>query len=74
MGRPQLETLLPNVTEFTLRLPDRSTRYKFYLSALTQVGAGEVFAEESPHFANEGEHFYIQPFFFAKKISHSVLP
>ncbi|XP_027128779.1 neurofascin homolog (chicken) a [Larimichthys crocea] len=53
MGRPQLETLLPNVTEFTLRLPDRSTRYKFYLSALTQVGAGEVFAEESPHFANE---------------------
>ncbi|XP_044068868.1 neurofascin homolog (chicken) a isoform X12 [Siniperca chuatsi] len=53
LGRPQLETLLPNVTEFTLRLPDRSTRYKFYLSALTQVGAGEVYAEESPHFANE---------------------
>ncbi|XP_060897538.1 neurofascin homolog (chicken) a isoform X9 [Labrus mixtus] len=52
-GRPQLETFFPNVTEFTLRLPDRSTRYRFYLSALTQVGAGEVFAEESPHFANE---------------------
>uniref|UniRef100_A0A672YD23 Neurofascin homolog (chicken) a n=1 Tax=Sphaeramia orbicularis TaxID=375764 RepID=A0A672YD23_9TELE len=48
-------TFLPNVTDFTLRLPDRSARYKFYLSALTQVGAGEVFAEESPHFANEGE-------------------
>ncbi|XP_029283413.1 neurofascin homolog (chicken) a isoform X16 [Cottoperca gobio] len=53
VGRPQLETFPPNVTDFTLRLPDRSTRYKFYLSALTQVGAGEVFAEESPHFANE---------------------
>ncbi|XP_034081679.1 neurofascin homolog (chicken) a isoform X5 [Gymnodraco acuticeps] len=54
MGRHQLETFLPNVTEFSLRLPDRSTRYKFFLSALTQVGSGEVFAEESPHFTNEG--------------------
>uniref|UniRef100_A0A8C2X801 Neurofascin homolog (chicken) a n=1 Tax=Cyclopterus lumpus TaxID=8103 RepID=A0A8C2X801_CYCLU len=53
VGRPQLETLPPNVTTFTLRMPDRSTRYKFYLSALTQVGSGEVYAEESPHFANE---------------------
>ncbi|KAM6947818.1 neurofascin homolog (chicken) a isoform 2-T2 [Lycodopsis pacificus] len=53
VGRAQLETLPPNVTEFTLRLPDRSTRFKFYLSAFTQVGAGEVYAEESPHFANE---------------------
>uniref|UniRef100_A0A7N6F9J3 Neurofascin homolog (chicken) a n=1 Tax=Anabas testudineus TaxID=64144 RepID=A0A7N6F9J3_ANATE len=59
LGRTQLETFLPNMTDFTLRLPDRSTRYKFYLSALTQVGAGEVYAEESPHFANEGECFYI---------------
>uniref|UniRef100_A0A7N6ACT4 Neural cell adhesion molecule L1 n=1 Tax=Anabas testudineus TaxID=64144 RepID=A0A7N6ACT4_ANATE len=55
LGRTQLETFLPNMTDFTLRLPDRSTRYKFYLSALTQVGAGEVYAEESPHFANEGD-------------------
>ena len=55
-GRPKLETFPPNVTDFTFRLPDRSTRYKFFLSALTQVGAGEVFAEESPHFANEGEY------------------
>ncbi|XP_037106770.1 neurofascin homolog (chicken) a isoform X18 [Syngnathus acus] len=52
-GRPRVETFLPNVTEFTLRLPDRSSRYNFYLSALTQVGAGEVFAEESPFFGNE---------------------
>uniref|UniRef100_A0A4W6E8C8 Neural cell adhesion molecule L1 n=1 Tax=Lates calcarifer TaxID=8187 RepID=A0A4W6E8C8_LATCA len=48
-GREQLATFLPNATDFTLRLPDRSTRYKFYLSALTQVGAGEVYAEESPN-------------------------
>nr|XP_019959869.1 PREDICTED: neurofascin isoform X18 [Paralichthys olivaceus] len=53
VGRQQLETFLPNMTDFTLRLPDRSTRYKFLLSALTQVGAGEVYAEESPHFTNE---------------------
>ncbi|KAM8915900.1 neurofascin homolog (chicken) a isoform 6-T12 [Spinachia spinachia] len=55
VGRAQLETLLPNVTQFNVRLPERFTRYKFYLSALTQVGAGEVYAEESPHFANEVE-------------------
>lgn len=57
LGRPQLETFLPNVTEFTLRLPDRSTRYIFYMSALTQVGTGKVTAVESPYFANEGELF-----------------
>ncbi|XP_047438423.1 neurofascin homolog (chicken) a isoform X10 [Mugil cephalus] len=53
LGNMQLETFFPNVTEFSLRLPDRSTRYKFFLSALTQVGAGEVYAEESPPFTNE---------------------
>uniref|UniRef100_A0A3P9Q689 Neural cell adhesion molecule L1 n=1 Tax=Poecilia reticulata TaxID=8081 RepID=A0A3P9Q689_POERE len=46
-------TFRPNVTDFILRLPDRSARYKFNLSALTQVGTGEVYAEESPHFTNE---------------------
>ncbi|KAG7229511.1 hypothetical protein INR49_031935 [Caranx melampygus] len=55
MGQQQVETFPPNVTDFTLRLPNRSVRYKFSLSALTQVGAGEVFSEESPHFTNEGE-------------------
>uniref|UniRef100_A0A671UYG9 Neural cell adhesion molecule L1 n=1 Tax=Sparus aurata TaxID=8175 RepID=A0A671UYG9_SPAAU len=54
LGQPQFKNLLPNETEFTLRLPDRSTRYKFFLSARTQEGAGEVFADESPHFTNEG--------------------
>ncbi|XP_077460099.1 neurofascin homolog (chicken) a isoform X13 [Stigmatopora argus] len=52
-GRPHFETFQPNVTEFTLRLPDRSTRYNFYLSALTKVGPGEIFVEESPFFGNE---------------------
>ncbi|XP_037534488.1 neurofascin [Nematolebias whitei] len=53
LGPLQFESFSSNVTTFTLRLPDRSTRYKFMLSALTQVGAGEVYAEESPHFTNE---------------------
>ncbi|KAM4587163.1 neurofascin homolog (chicken) a isoform 3-T6 [Odontesthes bonariensis] len=53
LGPIHFETFLPNVTELTLHLPDRSTRYKFLMSALTQVGAGEVYAEESPHFTNE---------------------
>ncbi|XP_058488737.1 neurofascin homolog (chicken) a isoform X16 [Solea solea] len=48
-----LQAFLPNATHFTLRMPDRSVHYKFFLSALTQVGTGEVYAEESPHFANE---------------------
>ncbi|XP_018614179.1 neurofascin homolog (chicken) a isoform X12 [Scleropages formosus] len=54
VGHIQMENFPPNVTQFTLRLPDRSTHYKFFLSARTQVGAGEVYAEDSPHFANEG--------------------
>uniref|UniRef100_A0A3B4YKA8 Neural cell adhesion molecule L1 n=1 Tax=Seriola lalandi dorsalis TaxID=1841481 RepID=A0A3B4YKA8_SERLL len=56
-GRLQLESFLPNVTNFTLRLPDRSTRYRFYLSAISRIGTGEDFAEESPHFT-EGECLY----------------
>uniref|UniRef100_A0AAX7VWC4 Neurofascin homolog (chicken) a n=1 Tax=Astatotilapia calliptera TaxID=8154 RepID=A0AAX7VWC4_ASTCA len=55
VGPFQLETFFPNVTEFFLRVPDRFSRYKFFLSALTQVGKGEDYAEESPHFTNEGE-------------------
>ncbi|KAM3621058.1 uncharacterized protein V6R79_005407 [Siganus canaliculatus] len=55
LGRVQLETFSPNVTEFIFRLPDRSTRYKFFLSARTQIGSGEVVAEETPLFTNEGD-------------------
>uniref|UniRef100_A0A3B3CW53 Neural cell adhesion molecule L1 n=1 Tax=Oryzias melastigma TaxID=30732 RepID=A0A3B3CW53_ORYME len=54
-SRSKILTFQHNVTEFTLRLPDRSARYKLFLSALTQQGSGEVYAEESPHFSNEGE-------------------
>ncbi|XP_036387175.1 neurofascin homolog (chicken) a isoform X4 [Megalops cyprinoides] len=53
LGRMHMENFLPNVTDFSLRLPDRYTHYKFFLAARTQVGAGEVYAEESPHFTNE---------------------
>ncbi|XP_028853436.1 neurofascin homolog (chicken) a isoform X11 [Denticeps clupeoides] len=52
-GKREVKSFLPNETEFTLQLPERFIRYKFYLSARTQVGSGEVYAEESPHFTNE---------------------
>uniref|UniRef100_A0A8C8E401 Neural cell adhesion molecule L1 n=1 Tax=Oryzias sinensis TaxID=183150 RepID=A0A8C8E401_9TELE len=55
LDSPTILTIPHNVTKHTLRLPDRFTRYKLFLSALTQQGSGEVFAEESPHFSNEGE-------------------
>ncbi|XP_066526712.1 neurofascin homolog (chicken) a isoform X2 [Hoplias malabaricus] len=54
VGSQQIQSFFPNDTEYTIRLPDPFSRYKFYLSARTQVGSGEVYAEESPHFANEG--------------------
>ncbi|XP_053725354.1 neurofascin homolog (chicken) a isoform X12 [Synchiropus splendidus] len=53
VGHPKMETFLPNMTEFSLRLPEPSTRYRFSLSALTQEGAGKAFAGESPPFTNE---------------------
>uniref|UniRef100_A0A8B9RM62 Neural cell adhesion molecule L1 n=1 Tax=Astyanax mexicanus TaxID=7994 RepID=A0A8B9RM62_ASTMX len=58
VGGQQVQSFFANETEHTIHLPDRFTRYKFYLSARTQVGSGEVYAEESPHFANEGEPLY----------------
>lgn len=59
-GNLQVMNFFPNQTEHTMQLPDRFTRYKFFLSARTQVGSGEVYAEESPHFSNEGELSLIQ--------------
>lgn len=53
--RIQVEEIPPNVTYFSLRRFDRYTRYKFSLAAQTQVGAGEAFTEESPHFTTEGK-------------------
>ncbi|XP_059918059.1 neurofascin homolog (chicken) a isoform X3 [Gadus macrocephalus] len=54
LGPYRLETFPPNITQYTMRLPDRAMRYKFFLSALTQVGAGEAFTGEFPRSANEG--------------------
>ncbi|XP_067244274.1 neurofascin homolog (chicken) a isoform X5 [Chanodichthys erythropterus] len=53
MGERKVQSFPANVTEFLMNLPNRFTRFKFYLAARTQVGAGEVYAVESPHFANE---------------------
>ncbi|XP_059918094.1 neurofascin homolog (chicken) a isoform X17 [Gadus macrocephalus] len=53
LGPYRLETFPPNITQYTMRLPDRAMRYKFFLSALTQVGAGEAFTGEFPRSANE---------------------
>ncbi|XP_051529176.1 neurofascin homolog (chicken) a isoform X11 [Myxocyprinus asiaticus] len=52
-GERKVQSFPPNVTEYIMNVPHRFTRYKFYLAARTQVGAGEVYAVESPHFANE---------------------
>ncbi|XP_043107748.1 neurofascin homolog (chicken) a isoform X17 [Puntigrus tetrazona] len=52
-GERKAQSFPPNVTEYTMNLPNRFTRFKFYLAARTQVGAGEVYAVESPHFSNE---------------------
>uniref|UniRef100_A0A8C1JMH8 Neurofascin-like n=1 Tax=Cyprinus carpio TaxID=7962 RepID=A0A8C1JMH8_CYPCA len=51
--RIQVEYIPPNITYFSLRRFDRYTRYKFSLAAQTEVGVGEAFTEESPHFTTE---------------------
>ncbi|TST85784.1 Neurofascin [Bagarius yarrelli] len=58
-GPLQILSFFPNETEYIMHLPDRLSRYKFYLSARTQVGSGEVYAEESPNFTNEAPHLKI---------------
>uniref|UniRef100_A0A672RN78 Neural cell adhesion molecule L1 n=1 Tax=Sinocyclocheilus grahami TaxID=75366 RepID=A0A672RN78_SINGR len=52
-GERKVQSFPPNVTEYIMNLPNRFTRFKFYLAGRTQVGAGEVYAVESPHFTNE---------------------
>ncbi|XP_042622267.1 neurofascin homolog (chicken) a isoform X13 [Cyprinus carpio] len=54
VGERKVKSFPANVTEYIMNLPNRFTRFKFYLAARTQVGAGEVYAVESPHFTNEG--------------------
>uniref|UniRef100_A0A9J7XR90 Neural cell adhesion molecule L1 n=1 Tax=Cyprinus carpio carpio TaxID=630221 RepID=A0A9J7XR90_CYPCA len=53
VGERKVKSFPANVTEYIMNLPNRFTRFKFYLAARTQVGAGEVYAVESPHFTNE---------------------
>ncbi|XP_062402309.1 neurofascin homolog (chicken) a isoform X2 [Sardina pilchardus] len=53
VGKEQLKSFQPNVTSYTMRVPDRHTRYKFFLAAFTPAGSGEVSSRESPNFSNE---------------------
>lgn len=54
-GEPlRTEEFPPNVTSFSVRRYDRYTRYTFSLAAHTQVGIGEWYTEESPHYTTEG--------------------
>ncbi|XP_063071451.1 neurofascin homolog (chicken) a [Engraulis encrasicolus] len=53
VGNRQIENFPPNVTSYRLPLPNRFTRYRFYLAARTQVGAGEIYTIETPDFSNE---------------------
>ncbi|XP_062315373.1 neurofascin isoform X1 [Osmerus eperlanus] len=53
-GEPlRTEEFPPNVTSFSVRRYDRYTRYTFSLAAHTQVGIGEWYTEESPHYTTE---------------------
>ncbi|XP_029429710.1 neurofascin isoform X6 [Rhinatrema bivittatum] len=52
-GRLLQENFSPNQTSFTLARTDPMSRYRFFLNAQTQVGAGEITREESPVMQNE---------------------
>lgn len=49
-----MENFSPNQTKFTVQRADPVSRYRFTLSARTQVGSGEAVTEESPAPPNEG--------------------
>ena len=49
-----MENFSPNQTKFTVQRADPVSRYRFSLSARTQVGSGEAVTEESPAPPNEG--------------------
>ncbi|XP_028848889.1 LOW QUALITY PROTEIN: neurofascin [Denticeps clupeoides] len=51
--RVREEQFPPNRTYFTVPRYDRYTRYKFSVAAMTQVGMGEMYTEESPHFTSD---------------------
>uniref|UniRef100_A0A8C8E5W9 Neurofascin n=1 Tax=Otus sunia TaxID=257818 RepID=A0A8C8E5W9_9STRI len=52
-GRTLVENFSPNQTRFTLQRTDPISRYRFFLSARTQVGEGKTIMEESPALLNE---------------------
>ncbi|XP_066218075.1 neurofascin isoform X14 [Saccopteryx leptura] len=53
VGKQMVENFSPNDTKFTVQRADHVSRYRFTLSARTQVGAGEAVTEESPAPPNE---------------------
>ncbi|XP_055000391.1 neurofascin isoform X13 [Sorex araneus] len=53
LGKQVVETFSPNQTKFTVQRADPVSRYRFSLSARTQVGSGEAATEESPASPNE---------------------
>ncbi|XP_039768642.1 neurofascin isoform X3 [Ornithorhynchus anatinus] len=52
-GKPLVESFSPNQTKFSITRADPVSRYRFTLSAKTQVGLGEPVTEESPAPLNE---------------------
>nr|KAF6413821.1 neurofascin [Molossus molossus] len=53
VGKQMVENFSPNQTKFTVQRADPVSRYRFTLSARTQVGSGEAVTEESPASPNE---------------------
>ncbi|XP_027976156.1 neurofascin isoform X1 [Eumetopias jubatus] len=53
LGKQIVENFSPNQTKFMVRRADPVSRYRFTLSARTQVGSGEAVTEESPAPPNE---------------------
>ncbi|XP_006887967.1 PREDICTED: neurofascin isoform X1 [Elephantulus edwardii] len=53
VGKQIAESFSPNQTKFTVQRADPVSRYRFTLSARTQVGNGEAVTEESPAPPNE---------------------
>uniref|UniRef100_A0AAY4E9V0 Neurofascin n=1 Tax=Denticeps clupeoides TaxID=299321 RepID=A0AAY4E9V0_9TELE len=56
--RVREEQFPPNRTYFTVPRYDRYTRYKFSVAAMTQVGMGEMYTEESPHFTSDSKYVW----------------
>uniref|UniRef100_A0A8C6RPL2 Neurofascin n=1 Tax=Nannospalax galili TaxID=1026970 RepID=A0A8C6RPL2_NANGA len=54
VGKQMVENFSPNQTKFSMQRADPVSRYRFTLSARTQVGSGEAITEESPAPPNEG--------------------